>query len=394
MTVSNAVEDVFAMAQAAYDAGRYQEGAVFHLRAGHLACTHGQSHAGFSHRLIAAICWKLAGFPLRGLTLLCHLVADPRAAEKSNILRMARQQMFRIVCDFRPQLDLLQQQLQSLRQEAQGRSSWQTDRLYLEGYLAEAQGRWTEALSWVERAIGQKHNGHKFMMFQIVALALRLCLRLRHRKDAENWCQVLAETEPSFSESRVAYEEARARLVLFDQDFNHLSCVIEQLILNVKDLQRPTWHRKTAIVVARAALLDVKHGDPWTPTHPARQVLTHRNPEIYEVADRYERHLLLVDYQLAAIRYLLGIPPIDDWYVPISPYGCLAKEYDVSKRADFFRRAEAAQRAMRTAFRYAARVDRAFQSTWRTQEIQERTHRLERLLGVHYFNFCWRDEKP
>ncbi|MCA9470098.1 MAG: hypothetical protein KC643_32260 [Nitrospira sp.] len=222
MIGSSEAEDVIAMAHAAYDGGRYQEAAVFHIQASHLAHTYGHTHAVYSHRLTAAICWKLAGLPVRGLMLLCDLVADPLAIRETHTLRMARQQMFRIVCDFRPRLGLLQQQLQTMRQEEKGRSAWQTDRLYLEGYLLEARGQWTEALTWVERAVAKQDRGHKFMMFQVVALALRLCLRLRRRQEAEHWCQILGDTEPFFSESRIAYEEARARLALYDQDLDHL----------------------------------------------------------------------------------------------------------------------------------------------------------------------------
>ncbi|MCA9470099.1 MAG: hypothetical protein KC643_32265 [Nitrospira sp.] len=140
------------------------------------------------------------------------------------------------------------------------------------------------------------------------------------------------------------------------------------------------------MVVARAALLDIRRGDPWIPTHPARQVLTRRVPGAYEVADRHERHLLLVDYQLAAVRHRLGLHPRDDWYAVMEDGPGLSKDHSPGPAVDLHQRGKAVWRSLRTASRYATEVDFAFQCDWRTQEVQERVHRLRCLLGSKQLN--------
>jgi hypothetical protein len=51
------------------------------------------------------------------------------------------------------------------------------------------------------------------------------------------------------------------------------------------------------------------------PRHPARYRLAqrlHGKPDVYMV---YDRRMLLVDYRLAAVRYAVGMQPVDDfWY--------------------------------------------------------------------------------
>jgi hypothetical protein len=116
--------------------------------------------------------------------------------------------------------------------------------------------------------------------------------------------------------------------------------------------------------------------------HPARRVLTTRFRGAYEVCDRYERHLLLVDYQLASLRFALGLRPQEDYYgrgnsAPVRLEG--ARSFDGADRAKRF---QAVEHAIHTARRYARYLDGCFESSWRLEELRERVRRLNAVYAL------------
>jgi len=135
-------------------------------------------------------------------------------------------------------------------------------------------------------------------------------------------------------------------------------------------------------MMARMALLRTDLGDPWRVSHPARRVLSTRIRGTYEVCDRYERHLLLVDYQLASLRFAFGLHPQEDYYArgtraPVRLEG--AGSLDLSEIVKRFR---AAEQAIHTARRYAQYLDACFESSWRREELRERSRRLNAIFSL------------
>ena len=111
-------------------------------------------------------------------------------------------------------------------------------------------------------------------------------------------------------------------------------------------------------------------------------MLTTRIRGTYEVGDRYERHLLLVDYQLASLRFAFGLHPQEDYYArgtraPVRLEGASPLGF-----AKIAKRFQAAKQAIHTARRYAQYLDGCFESTWRLEEIRERAHRLNAVFAL------------
>ena len=382
MSHSEKLRELEDQASSAYQKGRYQEAAICHLEAAQVARTQGAAVMAFSHGITGAISWKLAGRPIRGLTVLVELLASiPPTASHSDV-RMARKQVFRIICDYRPKMEYLRQRLKELRTDVGAGHLSQVDVDYLEGCLWDARGYWADALPFFERASVNRGSSYGFMKFQIMAHAVRCCLRLGHREDAARWCDILETTETYFTESEVAWHEACARLALYDQNAERLAQVVQNLTESVVGLQRPTWDRRAEVMLARSALLRTDLGDPWMDHHPARRVLTTRFRGSYEVCDRHERHLLLVDYQLASLRFALGLRPQEDYYArgeraPIRWEG--ASPFGFSEIAKRF---QAAEHAIHTARRYAHYLDGCFGSSWRRVELRERARRLNAVYSL------------
>lgn len=376
------LRDLEDQASSAYQNGRYQEAAIYHLEAAQVARTQGAENIAFSHGVLGAISWKLAGRHIRGMTVLVELLASVPSTASLSDVGMARKQVFRILCDYRPKMEYLCQRLQELRTDVGAGHLSRVDVDYLEGCLWDARGHWADALPFFERAIAGRGNSYGFMKFQIIAHAVRCCLRLGHREDASRWCDVLETTESYFTESGIAWHEACARLALYDQDDERLTEVVQDLTESVLGLQRPTWDRRAEVMMARTALLRTDLGDPWMVSHPARRVLTTRIRGTYEVCDRYERHLLLVDYQLASLRFALSLHPQEDFYArgnraPVRLEG--ASSFGFAEIAKRFR---AAEQAIHTARRYAHYLDGCFGSSWRLEELRERSSRLNAVYSL------------
>jgi hypothetical protein len=369
-------------ASSAYQNGRYQEAAVYHLEAAQVARAQGAEDIAFSQAVTGAISWKLAGRPIRGLTVFVELLASIPPTASLLDVGMARKQVFRIICDYRPKVEYLRQRLQELRTDVEAGHLSRVDVEYLEGCLWDARGHWADALPFFERAIVGRGTSYGFMKFQIIAHAVRCCLRLGYREDAARWCDRLEITESYFTESGIAWHEACARLALYDRDDERLTEVVPSLTESVVGLQRPTWDRRAEVMLARTALLRTDLGDPWMRHHPARRVLTTRCRGTYEVCDRYERHLLLVDYQLASLRFALGLRPQEDYYArgnmgPVRLEG--AGSFDCS---DIAKRFQAVEHAIHTARRYARYLDGCFESSWRLEELRERVSRLNAVYSL------------
>jgi len=382
MSRGKELRDLKDQASSAYQNGRYQEAAIYHLEAAQVARAQGAEDIAFSQGVTGAISWKLAGRPIQGLTVLVDLLASIPPTASLLDVGVARKQVFRIICDYRPKMEYLRQRLQELRADVSAGHFSRVDVDYLEGCLWDTRGHWADALSFFERAIVNRGSNYGFMKFQIIAHAIRCCLRLGHREDAVRWCDILETTESYFTESGIAWHEACARLALYDQDDERLAEVVQSLTESVVGLQRPTWDRRAEVMMARAALLRTDLGDPWMVSHPARRVLTTRIRGAYEVCDRYERHLLLVDYQLASLRFAFGLYPQEDYYArgtraPVRLEGASPLGF-----AEIVKRFQAAEQAIHTARRYAHYLDGCFGSSWRREELRERSCRLNAVFSL------------
>lgn len=117
-------------------------------------------------------------------------------------------------------------------------------------------------------------------------------------------------------------------------------------------------------------------------SHPARRVLTTRIRGTYEVCDRYERHLLLVDYQLASLRFALSLHPQEDFYARGNRALVRLEGASSFGFAEIAKRFRATEQAIHTARRYAHYLDGCFGSSWRLEELRERSSRLNAVYSL------------
>ena len=128
----------------------------------------------------------------------------------------------------------------------------------------------------------------------------------------------------------------------------------------------------------RASLLDRGLGDPEGRTHPARVALGGLRRGRRGTALRFGKWVLLVDYQLACVRYVARMYPVDDLYYRVRQ-GEVRKVGGISAM-HLGKRVARARLVVARARAVAVGVDRGLGCRWREEEVGRREERLEEIV--------------
>jgi hypothetical protein len=373
-------KELYNDANSAYNNGRYQESALLLEQAQRLAQQQGTPAQAFKCGVWAAFSWELAGHPLRTLTLLADLLkAIPPSADPMDVWR-AKKHVFEISRIYNPQLNTLQRKLAELKKMVEDNTHLpQADVHYSSAQLFQAQGQYHKALEQLELAWSKKVQGKGFFKSSFAFNAVIVNLHLGDFAAARRWCKLLGQTEKNLPISRVAWHEAQVYLALWEQntvEAETQACMAEE---QAEGLQRPEFQQKAMAIRVRTLLL-TNPDDPTTPRHPARYRLAQRLPGKPQVDMVYERRLVLVDYRLAAVRYAVGMQPVDDfWYTRPQT---LPDTMPTLDRDDFQKREFHTRRALRRAMVHAEYLDGCWECSWRQAEIRGREARLDEIVRV------------
>jgi tetratricopeptide (TPR) repeat protein len=362
----------------AYMNGRYHEAALLYEQAQRLAQKHGTPAQVFECGVWAAISWVDSAHPLRALTLLTDLLKEIPPSAVPDYVWDARMQAFEISRCHNPQLSALRRKLAKLKNLAEDNTHLpQADVPLKSAHLLQAQGRYREALDQLELAWTYNYDNRGFANFYIAEGASLANLHLGHFDAARRWCEILGQTNIDIQASLVAWHVAQVHLALWEQNTvgaQAQACVAEE---QTEGLQHPEYQQKAMAIRVRALLLQTNLGDPTAPRHPARYRLAQRIPGKPDVYMVYERRRLLVDYRLAAVRYVVGMQPVDDlWYTRPQTLPETMPTFD---RDDFQKRVLQTRRAGLRAMAQAEYLDECFECSWRQSEIRGRVARLDEI---------------
>jgi len=370
-------QDIYDEADELYGKNRCYDAAVMFEQARQIAKADLMVAEAAEAGVWAAICWALAGHPLKAYGLLMEILTA--AEDDLDILLRwyAKQTVFQISCSYSPELAKLQQRLEALAQFQQEYPELSiADVHQLTGHLLGYQGQWQGALTEYELAwttdddLGYVKHGK-------ANLAAWCNLRLGNLVAAQRWCDLLGETETDRPSSRITWYTLQANLALYGGDYAQAEAHATQAEQK-KDYVQYGAGGSFEIRV-RTLLVQPELGDPARPHHPARFRLRQRfqgKPGVFDVCDRA---LSIADYRLACVRYCLGVPPVDDsWYQqPQQLPTRLPADFQLS---DFQRRVQLACRGIHLAQKQAVYLDGCFQCHWRQAEVQQRQTRLDQLV--------------
>jgi hypothetical protein len=299
---------------------------------------------------------------------------------------LAKKYWFVILFNHNPDLSKLTEKLSELEAMVTADSDLpQGDVPSLRGEIMYHQGRVEEALEQMELA-WSKYNNRGFLRSDFADAAIRFNLELSRIESAKHWYDILIGIEQESTKDhrelnycRIAQRKAEILFALWEQRYNDVDSAVQRLAQLLEGTQAADWWTHYCELRVRNFLLQQKYGDPLIPNHPALIMLTSHSQRDRTVFAVYERSRLFLDYRLAALRFAVGLEPVDDY--------AYAKKQNISNgrlilaQPDVQNRILRARRAGEKAFRAAQYLDNCFRSEGHRNQIQQRLERLEEIAG-------------
>jgi hypothetical protein len=379
MTVSGHIRAYLDDARTARDARHHREAALLYEQALQLAIRHQLPTSAFTSAIYAAYCWQAAGDPIRALNALADALHDiPATADPSDVFQ-ARLVALWLISRGDGKLASLEKRLLQLERMAN-----EDDRLpqrapfYVRMSLLMERGRWPEALEAIELAWSRPRRGFDYEDYTLAFWAVDLNLRLRRRPEAGRWCELLEkEKMHSGPEGLPAFYISMISLALWDQrprQARALSRHLEEAVIGIDGLFLQEWGKASLV---RSLLLDVSLGDPCHAQHLARLLLLRRPTGQQSSGLRYHWQVLLLDYRIAALRYAVGMAPVDDRFY--TRHQRVPRWLSRPRRIEGRQRLAKVRRTGKVALQLAQRQDERFQCEWRQQQVWERLERADEI---------------
>ena len=367
-----------------YIQGRSHDAAVLFERTQQIAKKYKMLQENFKSKVWAAITWHESYYITNAYNLLLDIVNyGDRHLDSIDRWKVKRRQFY-LSIDFDPQLNKLLEHLENLRQFKEDYSDIPVADFYQDqGHFLRIKGNWRDSLkqyelSWSEYISQENYKWDK-------AYYAAFCnLKLGDLKNAQYWCDILENTEINLPISRWAFWTLKANIFLYGGKWQKAENSIIEAENKSQIIQIHYYQNQSLLLRVRTLLLQLEYGDILNRKHPARfrfKNFQEKSSEKLDLHTKYDRILLIVDYYLACLRYILRIPPVDDyWYqYPHQVPTIFPSNVDLS---EFQKRAKLTQRAINKAMKQGKYLDDYLGCNWRQQEVQERQRRLEELSNV------------
>jgi hypothetical protein len=369
----------FHEAHTLYKKGRSYDAAVTYEQARQIAKEYALHQEAAKAGVWAAISWHEASRPRKALGLLMELLSSADEDLDTIDRWRVRKRAFQISHDYFPELEKLEIQFEKLKQ-------FQSEYPYLPisdihedlSIFLNNQGKWEYALNECELA-WSSYNDEGYLKYGKAYLAGMCNLYLNKSEAAQRWAYLLGQTDAEWADSRCSWHALNTEIALYLGEWEEAERQATQAE-NKADFLQSCESDSARFLRVRTLLLQISLIDPALITHSARFRLRQVYVGKPRLATKYSRALLVADYRLACVRYILGVEPVDDlWYRQSQKIPNKLPDY--FKKVDFQERVKLANRSIRYAMIRAEHLDNCFQCTWRQEEVQQRSDRLNELLN-------------
>ncbi|BCM94158.1 hypothetical protein IAD21_06061 [Abditibacteriota bacterium] len=365
-------QEILTEAHESYDSGRFGDAILLFQQAA-MAGWNLNRAEWFHCMLWASISASNYGDYVKSLELLITARADePEDCPKGESW-FVRTMFFFINLESNPLLESLIALLADLKDYAKWKRVPISDLRIAEGMFQEKKGDIFLALSNYESA-WSTHSGGGYNKMAISCYAAIVCLRMRQVKSAKDWIKSLSANNVAhpFYLMRQSQLEIRITLLENSPDLNLLRTLQNQSLL----MQNPSTIEQVRELTVRILLLDETSGNPTVKNHPSRIELRDRRRIRGNIHQYYERRLLLLDYRLACLRFVVGIPPVDDYYYAKPQQSANLAIVNLEKFSFCLRKSRI---AAHNAMKKAKYIDDLFQCNYRQREVQARIDRIDEI---------------
>jgi hypothetical protein len=364
-----------------YEGGKYREACLLFLQASDLAFAMQDQVSWYEYKGWAAVTLVAADEYSKAMVHLLELRLNEPANRSDLMAWTTKTNMVLIALTTRPVRAKLAEFMGELKDFSRIYNTPIADISYLEGQILRERGSLQSALLSSEKAWGS-HNGQGIMKHSFALNAAECCLALNHLTQSKEWLLASIETNENTSDKNAVIAILNLKLALVElaptQLLHKLMREFEDIVLLIQD---KSWQDTLSEFNSRVALLTQPAVDPINNSHPAKQSLLQRILEYQNVHTQYERRILLSDFRLAALRYCVSIPPVDDLY-----YAKPQQLQPPSKDLDIHELKKRLQRALSScakAERYGKKIDDMLECDWRQKAVQGRRERINEIAQYY-----------
>ncbi len=367
------IEDPRALIDEAYTAYRqshYVEAAQFYKRARDSADLLMDRATAFEAGVWEAECRFGAGRYQDALSLLLSLLADAPPHARAYDRWLAQRTAFAVFLEHKPELARLQRTLDGLAVLATQQQCPAADFAASEGDLAWSRGDWPNALHHFQRAWTDYDDERQGVIRSVHAHGAAVCaLEMHQLSEAQAWRNQLAHADQdTFLSARRRLQRIDTQLALYRGDLTDLGECRDAGCGSSASLEARTH-------LALRGTSQAPHDDPCDSFHPARASLRKRPENRRSVHVLYNYRLVVVDYWLAALRFVAALPAVDDLYYEYPDV--IPVRIEVADRASFAERLQRFDQAWHRLDQHARRLDGLLECDWRTKEAESRRKRRD-----------------
>ncbi len=250
--------------------------------------------------------------------------------------------------------------------------------------LADVRGEWSEALTHYENAKANwDGRAGGYLQSYLAFSTFNAALKIGRFDAAQDWTAAIdndSDREGGYGDlidmcqTLARYTLARAKGAEYAQLRNlHLDIEGASPLMDISAGDR-------AKAQFWLGLLNPQGGDPAERAHVARRALARTPILIENKLSLYAGAQLVLDYRIACVRHVAGLPPHDDeWHPAPLP---TKVSVSIAQRSEFDRRLVWAMRIGRSVLRRAQALDAALECHWRTAEVQRRLDWLQSVRAI------------
>jgi tetratricopeptide (TPR) repeat protein len=382
MAASGEINELIAEAETSERDERQQHAAFLYEGARRLAHERGESARAFRLGVLAATCWNRAGEYERGLeTILQLLVEVPSDVNPIDVYDARKEQLWHAI-DSAHDMASIRAILAEINNLYSTLNPGGPDTAFFEGYLLQKQGRFDEAYNCYEIAWSRHKTSHVSMSsYTFASRCALMAIRLDRMNEAERW---ISRIHSDFwqHDARLHRLAAQMQLGLRARDPLAVRRALTDLDEAMSGVQRPRYVATIIDLAVSGLCLDLEHGDPQKPTHPAsRRLADFPRREFQFLKGRESWTRAVLTHRLASLRYASGMPPDEDFFG--RPPQVLSAHFETAIPDEIPARTTAARVASDEAMAVAHQLDGQFKSDWRQVEVANLGQRIENIAAIH-----------
>jgi len=360
----------------AYEASRYRDAALLWQQAADQSRELQRTADWFTCQVWAAEALKASSEYRQAFSLLLEAHLHEPADRPDYEAWIARKNIIEIGLATDPEYSRLRRYLDELQQLSQTQNTPAGDLPNIEGRIYAQQGNFTAALNAFEQA-WQVHDGKGYMKYAHAFNAVSCCLALGKTKAARDWLQAGLQTQEQYQDRLILAARYELKIALAEGKWQTLPNLLSKLDDITAESQDGGDGDNLDQLATRVQLLTDPNQDPLKTNHPAHQSLLRPLFDRQSVHSQFDYRLLMLDFRLAALRFAVGIKPVDDFYYTkpqkIPHWQIKQPLPDTPKRL------QRALSSCQLAQQYGKRIDDLLQCDYRQQVVAKRRERIQEI---------------